>query len=145
LKSEEVKELLDVSEYSNAEIMSEAERDIESLENGEDIKPNPAANTAYMQRFVDWLTDHQEDMDEETFQRFIAYMNSLPNIVVRNTVRQVQAHFIQALNSLPAGAPVPQDVTLGAVAQPTGAPATPSPAAPPAAPAAPAAPGAPVI
>jgi hypothetical protein len=96
--------------------MSEADRDIESLENGETIKPNPAANLAYMQRFVDWLTDHEEDMDDKTFQRFIMYMDSLGKNVGINIAREVQQHFIQSLNAIQPGATVPPN--MGAVAAP---------------------------
>jgi hypothetical protein len=126
-KPEEIAELLDVSEYSTSEIMSEADRDIESLESGETIKPNPAANLAYMQRFVDWLTDHEEDMDDKTFQHFIAYMNSLGKNVGVNIAREVQQHFIQSLNAIQPGAQVPPNI--GAVAggpQPAPQPAQPS-------------------
>jgi hypothetical protein len=128
-KTDDIKELLDVSEYSTSEIMSEADRDIESLENGEEIKPNPAANAAYMQRFVDWLTDHEEDMKDEDFQRFIHYMAQLGNNVALNEARQIQAHFIATMNSLAPGASVPPNLSLGAF---TGAP--PPPGAPPGAP-----------
>jgi hypothetical protein len=127
LKPEQVAELLDVSEYTTSEIMSEADRDIESLEDGQTIKPNPGANAAYMQRFIDWLTDHQEDMDDKTFKAFTDYLDQLPPIIARNTAREVQAHMISALNNIQPGANIPPNVALGPL---TGQQPTPNATAP---------------
>jgi hypothetical protein len=87
---EELRQLMDVSEFGDAELMSEAERDIESLIDGKVIKPNRHANTAYKQRFVDWLSDHEEDIDDETFARIALYIRSLDQIIMSNTLRQAQ-------------------------------------------------------
>lgn len=87
---EELRQLMDVSEFGDAELMSEAERDIESILDGKQVKPNRHANTAYKQRFVDWLSDHEEDVDDETFARFALYIRSLDPIIMSNTLRQAQ-------------------------------------------------------
>jgi hypothetical protein len=47
-----IRQLMDNSDFGNANIMSEADRDIEALLDGEDLTPNVGANTAYKQRFV---------------------------------------------------------------------------------------------
>lgn len=101
-KPEEIRELMDTSEFGDAELMSEAERDIERLLDGEKVQPNQRANAAYKQRFIDYMKDHQEDMDIETFNRLAAYVelldlpgvdaNGVPNsIIMRNTVRAANA------------------------------------------------------
>ena len=87
---ETIRQLLDVSNYGDAEIMSEAERDIENLLDGKSIRPNRMANAAYLQRFVDYMQDHEEDMDEEQQTRMLQYMGTLQEVVVANTVRAAQ-------------------------------------------------------
>lgn len=80
-----IRALLDTQDVGTAEIISEAERDIESLLDGKIIEPNMNANVAYANHFIEYLKDHQEDMDEETFALFQAYMMSLEPIIVNNT------------------------------------------------------------
>lgn len=87
---ETIRRLLDLEIYGDAEIMSEAERDIESIIDGKSINPNRMANAAYKQRFVNYLLDHEEDMDQETITRMIQYVSSLDEVVVSNTVREAQ-------------------------------------------------------
>ncbi len=139
MKPEDIAELLDVSEYSISQIMAEADRDIESLEMGEKIKPNPAANTDYMQRIKDWLTEHIEDLDEPTKKRFFAYMDSLGGTVAVNAARDVMKHYIKALDGIAAGVELPPDLNLKSIAGGAmpGNPIAPAPAAPAPAPAAP--------
>jgi len=131
LKPEEIKELLDVQNYGTNDIMSEADEDIESLLNGEKIDPNPAANNAYLQRFVDWLTDHKKDLDDKTFNAITAYMTSVQPVVVKNEARAVNAHAVNLMNNMPPGGnpPAPNAPVLGA-----GASAAPPTALPPATP-----------
>jgi hypothetical protein len=62
---ETIRQLQDTSEFGDADLMSEAERDIESIIDGKFIKPNQAATTAYKQRFVDYMRDNEEDIDSE--------------------------------------------------------------------------------
>lgn len=133
LKDEQIKQLLDVNDYGGEDVLSEADRDIESILNGDDIKPNAVANGAYMQRFIDYLTDHEEDMDDKTFARFVQYLDSLGNNVGINTAKAVQRHFIDTLNSLPPTGNMPptssmRDV-LGGPVKP-GEPTRPLPANP---------------
>lgn len=86
---ETIRELQDTSDYGTSKIMSEADRDIESILDGKKIEPNQAANNAYKQRFVDWLRDHQEDIsDPQTIEYFFAYITSLQPIIDRNMTRE---------------------------------------------------------
>lgn len=87
---EDIRQLLDVDQYGNAELMSEAERDIESIVDGKMIKPNRAANAAYKQRFVDYMLDNEENMDDDTLQRMVQYVSSLDEVIMSNTIRQAQ-------------------------------------------------------
>ncbi len=85
-----IRQLLDIDLYGNAEIMSEAERDIEDILDGKMVKANRKANAAYKQRFVDYMQDHEDDMDDESFRRMVSYVMSLDEIIMANTIRAAQ-------------------------------------------------------
>lgn len=84
-----IKQLQDISFYGNSELMSECERDIECLLEGDDIKPNQAANNAYKQKMVSYLRDHEEDITFEQFKKIEAYITSLEPIIMRNEAKQL--------------------------------------------------------
>ena len=96
---EDIRQLLDTSEFGNAEIMSEAERDIEALLDGEMIKPNAWANNQYKQRMVDYLKDHEEDISPEQFNTVSRYIMSLDSIIVQNEVRSFNAGVMNDMNN----------------------------------------------
>lgn len=89
LTEDEITELLDTSYYGNSELMSECDRDIEDLLDGKDIKPNRNANNAYKQKMVNYLKDHEEDMNMEMFAKFTLYITSLDEIIMKNEVRSL--------------------------------------------------------
>lgn len=86
-----IRQLQDTGDFGNAKIMSEAERDIERLLDGENIPPNQAANTAYKQKFVDYMRDHQEDISMEQFTLLAEYVLSLDDIITRNMIQDANA------------------------------------------------------
>ena len=94
---EKIRRLLDIDVHGTAELMSEAERDIESIIDGKFIQPNRMANAAYKQRFVNWMLDHEEDTDVETMGRMIQYVRSLDEVIVENTVREAREKAEQEL------------------------------------------------
>ena len=96
---EDIRELLDTSEFGNSELMSEADRDIESLLAGDNIKPNKWANNAYKQRMVDYLKDHEEDIDMEQFQRIAVYIRNLDPIIIGNEVRAFNTGVVEDMNN----------------------------------------------
>jgi hypothetical protein len=102
-EEDDIKELLDTSAFGNQELMSEAERDIESLLNGDTIKPNKNANNAYRQRILDFMNDHEEDIDFKQFQVLSAYFMSLEPFVMRNEARQFNNMQNQQLLNNPMG------------------------------------------
>lgn len=112
---DEIKELMDVSEYGDSELMSEAAKDIESILNGDDIKPNPAANNAYKQKVVDFMSDHQEDMDDKQWQAIVAYVKSLDPVIYANEARRLLVEKTNMMNAQ----------TNAAVANPPTPPTTP--------------------
>jgi len=98
---DEIKEMQDTSAFGNQELMSEAERDIENILDGEVLKPNRNANNAYRQRILDYMTDHEEDIKMEVFQRFAVYFQSLEQIVMRNEARALEKQKQDLLNNMP--------------------------------------------
>lgn len=89
-KKEDVDQLLDVTEFGDAELMSEAARDIERLLAGEKVRPNERATNPYKQKIVDYMRDQQEHLDKPTFDRFVAYVTAITPIVTENTVRKAR-------------------------------------------------------
>lgn len=86
---ETVRQLMDKSEFGDAGLMSEAERDIEDILEGKVIPPNQSANTAYKQRFVDYMADHQENISMEQFNALTDYITSIEPVITRNMVRMM--------------------------------------------------------
>lgn len=89
LQPDEIKLLLDKEGYGSTEVMAEADRDIEDLLEGKKIKPNQIANTAYKQRFVDYMQDNEEKIDAEQFRALADYVLLLDPIITRNMTRKV--------------------------------------------------------
>ena len=122
--AETIRQLLDVDQYGNAHVMSEAERDIERIVDGEMPRPNRLANAAYKQRFVDWMQDHMEDIegDEELAARMVQYIRSLDEVIMSNTARQArdQARVEQeaAQGGMTGGAQRPAQLRQPGPAQP---------------------------
>lgn len=85
---DEIRQLMDVSEFGDANMMSEAERDIEAILDGEDIKPNRLATASYKQRFVHYMQDHEEDMNPQQIERMFAYIDSIEDIILFNMERK---------------------------------------------------------
>ena len=104
---DEIKEMQDTSAFGNQELMSEAERDIENILDGEVLKPNRNANNAYRQRILDYMTDHEEDIKMEVFQRFAVYFQSLEQIVMRNEARALEKQKQDLLNNMPVDGEAP--------------------------------------
>jgi hypothetical protein len=103
-EDDQIKELLDTSEFGDAKIMAEAARDIELLLEGKQLKPNRRANVAYKQKFVDYLKDHEEDMTNEEFRTLTNYILICEPIIMQNTARAMTQIDIKAGLS-PDGAP----------------------------------------
>ncbi len=120
-EDETIRQLMDTTEFGDADLMSEADRDIEMMLEGKTIKPNQAATTAYKQRFVDYMRDNEENIDEQDFAIFINYIEQLEPIIMRNMARKVseqamgQAVAQQPTNSVGGDvAPLPTvDITQG--------------------------------
>lgn len=115
---ETIRQLLDVDNYGNAHILSEAERDIEEILDGKMPKPNRVANAAYKQRFVNYMLDNEEHMDSETAERMVRYIRSLDAIIVSNTARQAREQAQREQEAAMQGARKPSQLRQPGPAQP---------------------------
>lgn len=86
-----IRELQDTSDCGDAGVMSEAERDIERVLDGEKFKANQIANTAYKQRFVDYMQDNMENISDQQFRALGDYVLLLDPVIERNMTRQANA------------------------------------------------------
>lgn len=110
-----IRQLMDTSDFGTSGVMSEAERDIEAILDGEKIPPNQAANTAYKQRFVTYMKDNQEDLSLEQFTMLADYVLLLDPIITRNMVADANNFlFKQQMDQLK------QQQQPGAIPGPTG-------------------------
>lgn len=87
---DEIRQFLDSSEYGDANLIAEAERDMENLLNKKIIEPNERANTAYANHILEYMKDHKEDMNEDVFVLFTDYLERIEPIVIRNMGTQLQ-------------------------------------------------------
>lgn len=81
---EEIRQLMDTQEFGDADLMSEAERDIELIMDGKEVMPNRKANLAYKQRFVDYVLDNGDDIDQAQFLALESYIAQLQPIIEKN-------------------------------------------------------------
>lgn len=84
--SDETKYMLDTKNDGEIELMSEAAQDIQDLLSGKDIEVNDLANTAYMQKFKNYMRDEKDYMVKhpDTANRFFEYMSRLQPLVMQN-------------------------------------------------------------
>ena len=86
---DEIRQLMDINEFGDAELLSEASRDIERLLKGDpDLQANMMANNAYKERIVNYMQDNREYMNDEVWTRFVQYVLDIEEYVVANTVRK---------------------------------------------------------
>ena len=118
LTEDEIRELLDVKNYGNEELMSEADRDIEALLNNEPIEPNEMANNAYKQKMVNYMIDHKEDISFKQFAFISQYIESLEPIIMRNEARAMQQSITESLNATTDSLNQPLDANGKPIEQP---------------------------
>jgi len=118
LEPEKIRQLLQLDMYGDAVLMSEAEHDIEKILDGQMIKPNRKANAAYKQRFVDYMMDNQDELDQEQFDRMVLYIQSLDEVIVSNTIRAVRDQAQREMMNQQPGAAKPPQMRMPGPAQP---------------------------
>jgi hypothetical protein len=102
-----VRRLLDVKNFGDAEVLSEAARDLEDVLEGEYVKPNRMADASYKQYFVNWVQDHEEDISVAQFEAVVQYIRSLDEIIVENTIRKAREDSMEMMMAQSQGMGTP--------------------------------------
>ena len=105
---DEIKQLMDLSEFGNSELMAQCDADIECLLEGEKIKPNSYANAAYAQKIKDYVQEHLDEIKaKKRFPAFLAYMKAIIPNVMRNEHRALRNYKVNMMNNTGANATPP--------------------------------------
>lgn len=83
---EEIRSAMDLDNYGNKDILAEASLAIKELMRGAKPKKYRGANTAFIQRIIDFAMDN--DVDDEKFDALMTYANDHIQIAIENTGRQ---------------------------------------------------------
>lgn len=103
VSEDDIKLLMDKDSYGTADLMSEADRDLERILNGEMPNPNLMANIAYVQKLVDYAKNQREYLDDDSFNMILAYVDTLQPIVQQNMVSFAVQQQMQQAQQLPKG------------------------------------------
>lgn len=87
---DQIDRLMDTSVYGNADLLAEADADIEALLLGENVQPNRRATNAYKQRIVDFLNSHDRNLTQKEFMLVASYVDALEPVIMRNEARALQ-------------------------------------------------------
>ena len=87
LDNDQIKKLF-TKDTEDEEMEGIAAEDIQKILLDKDIKPNRKANVAYAQKIIDFYYDNE--LTDEQDQRFRIYLQSIQDIVLRNTLRKAQ-------------------------------------------------------
>lgn len=86
-EDEEIHEAVSKDDYGNRELMSEAMEAIELILDGKTAKKNRGANPAFLQKILDFATNHEE-LDDKQFTDLIRYMEAHAEIAIDNMARK---------------------------------------------------------
>lgn len=117
---EDIKRLLDIEEFGNAELMAEAARDIQRIISGDfNFQPNEAATTAYSQKVLDYMRNNKEHLSDKVYTAMALYLEALKPIVIRNMAKKAhdaaaQSGKLDALRALTQGQSPEQQIPQGA-------------------------------
>jgi hypothetical protein len=83
---EDIRMAFDKENEGNREILQEAAMAIEDIVNGKAVKPNRGANTAFVQKIMDYAYDH--DLKTGVFEKLIAYAQAHLQTAAENMARK---------------------------------------------------------
>jgi len=113
---EDIKALQDTDIYGNRVILSEAAEAIQEVIKGENPKVNRGANEAFVMKIINWADDHEEDLEDDQYEKLYAYANLHLSIVARNSARKAMmiaqmqgAGAMFGLGEQPTGGRVPAE------------------------------------
>lgn len=86
---EEIKRALDINNFGDQEIMSEAAKACEMILEGKQPKINKGATSGFMQKIVDFATENE--MDSKTYDALMNYAMSHYDIAMKNMERKAKS------------------------------------------------------
>ena len=88
---DDIRRIMDVDVFGNAEIISEAAGDLQKMLQGTVLtEPNSSANTAYKQYLVNKLEELGDSIKPEIQMVVITYIDSLEDVIIKNTARRAK-------------------------------------------------------
>jgi len=109
---EEIKRALDINNFGDQEIMSEAAKAIEEILEGQKPKLNKGATSGFMQKIVDFAAENE--VDNKTYDALMNYAMAHIDIATKNMERKAksilatqQPGIMPQAPLAPAGAPMP--------------------------------------
>jgi hypothetical protein len=85
---EEIRQATDVENFGNRDLMGKAAEAIEEIVEGKNAKPVRNANTAFLQKILDFAMDNTDE-DQDLFNRLMAYIDLHYPIVIENMGRKL--------------------------------------------------------
>lgn len=82
----EIKVALSREEFGTVEILAEASQAIQDIVDGKEVKINRGANTAFVQKIIDYAMD--QEVDDATFKKLTAYAEAHLPIAYENMMRK---------------------------------------------------------
>jgi hypothetical protein len=103
-KEEVLSEIFDVQGNGDSRLMAEADRDIETILDGNRPKANQKANIAYKRKIVDYMQSNSEYLSETQYSGLVDYIRDIDDIIMRNTVASATEKANEMmLQSIPGG------------------------------------------
>lgn len=102
-KDEEIRELMDINDYGDEELLAEAAEDLETVLDGEVIPPNQNADNSYKQYFVDFMKDHGNDLKPDQQTALINYVKSLAPVIMKNMASNLMGEKTDMMTKLSNG------------------------------------------
>ncbi len=120
-EDDDIRQLLDTSEFGDATMLAEADEDIERILDGEKLDPNPIATNAYKARIVRYMKVNNKELSKLEWRALTDYVKSLQSVIMGNMIEQANDVLMkkameQAMNPTPpeeAEAPAPAPSPLG--------------------------------
>ena len=118
-EDEDIRQFFDKETYGDRELMSEAAAAIEEIIDGKTPKLNRGANTAFMQKIIDFAIN--TDTDEDTYKKLMQYAESHTVIAAENMARKAQGMLSELrMRSLGFGAEERKAERITALPEPVG-------------------------
>lgn len=94
-EDDEIRQLLDTSEFGDAVMLAEADEDIEKILDGQKLDPNPIATNAYKARIVRYMKVNAQELKPLEWRALTEYVNTLQPVIMANMIEQANDLLMQ--------------------------------------------------